>query len=343
MNRSIYFLRQFLKQKVGRLPQQEDKNAVKFSRQKVVVDRAKVLESAFSLIKHINKRAFLEVQYKDEQGTGLGPTLEFYCLFAQEIKNQPIWRKQMTDNTLFPAPLNLLKASNEEVLKLYELFRVAGMMIAKSISDDKLIDLPLSPLFWELCLGKKMNLFDLERLDKDLFRVFSELQLLANQRKEIEKRVFLDIDAKKRQIHAIKTAQGARVEDLGLTFTFPGYEEIELKMNGKNTEVTIDNLQEYIDLILHFLFHDTVKIQLQAFKKGFNMIFHIDTLKPFSTQLELEDMICGTLKNNEEWSNLQKLMENVVPAHGYHSKSVEYLNFLRFMSELQTDDRRKFL
>lgn len=28
------------------------------------------------------------------------------------------------------------------------------MMIAKSISDDRLIDLPMSTLFWDLVLGK---------------------------------------------------------------------------------------------------------------------------------------------------------------------------------------------
>jgi E3 ubiquitin-protein ligase TRIP12 len=32
-----------------------------------------------------------------------------------------------------------------------------------------------------------------------------------------------------------------------------------------------------------------------------------------------------------------------VPAHGYHSKSQEYLNFLRFISELEYEERRKFL
>ena len=94
---------------------------------------------------------------------------------------------------------------------------------------------------------------------------------------------------------------------------------------------------------MHFLFHDTVKIQVQAYKKGFNMIFPIDNLKPFSTTNELEDMICGTQRNNEEWTNVQKLMESVVPAHGYHSKSTQYLNFLKFMSELTHEERRKFL
>ena len=63
----------------------------------------------------------------------------------------------MTDNYLFPAPLNLQKISNDELQKVYELFRLSGMMIAKSISDDKLIDLPVSPIFWDLVLGKVSN------------------------------------------------------------------------------------------------------------------------------------------------------------------------------------------
>lgn len=37
-------------------------------------------------MKQINKRAFLEISYKDEVGTGLGPTLEFYYLVSNEIR-----------------------------------------------------------------------------------------------------------------------------------------------------------------------------------------------------------------------------------------------------------------
>jgi len=44
-------------------------------------------------------------------------------------------------------------------------------------------------------------------------------------------------------------------------------------------------------------------VQTSAFKKGFNSIFPIDSLKSFSTINELEDMICGTQRNEEEWKN----------------------------------------
>jgi hypothetical protein len=78
------------------------------------------LESAFTIIKSINKRAFLEIEFKDEIGTGLGPTLEFYSLLSDELRNQPldpliptcaIWRKSMPDNSLFPSPLSIQVSS----------------------------------------------------------------------------------------------------------------------------------------------------------------------------------------------------------------------------------------
>jgi E3 ubiquitin-protein ligase TRIP12 len=56
--------------------------------------------------------------------------------------------------------------------------------------------------------------------------------------------------------------QEARLEDLSLNFTLPGYPEIELKPDGKDTDVTLDNLQDYIDLTLHFMFHESLKIQI---------------------------------------------------------------------------------
>ena len=97
-------------------------------------------------------------------------------------------------------------------------------------------------------------------------------------------------------------------------------------------------------MVMHYFFHETVKIQIQAFKKGFNQIFPVENLRPFANSTtELEDMICGTQRNEEEWTNPQKLYEFIVPAHGYHVKSVQYLNFIRFITELNKEERRKFL
>ena len=41
-----------------------------------------------------SSRALLEIQYQDEVGTGLGPTLEFYTLVSREVQqaNLQMWR-----------------------------------------------------------------------------------------------------------------------------------------------------------------------------------------------------------------------------------------------------------
>ena len=48
--------------------------------------------------------------------------------------------------------------TEEEVTEVMKLFRLAGTFIAKSIVDDKLIDLPISNLMWDLLLGKVSQL-----------------------------------------------------------------------------------------------------------------------------------------------------------------------------------------
>lgn len=44
------------------------------------------------------------------------------------------------------------------------------------------------------------------------------------------------------------TLDSCPIEDLGLNFTLPGHPSIELRKNGQNIDVTIDNLENYIQV-----------------------------------------------------------------------------------------------
>ena len=44
------------------------------------------------------------------------------------------------------------------------------------------------------------------------------------------------------------TMDGCSIEDLDLDFTLPGYQNIELKKGGKDIPVTLDNLEEYLQV-----------------------------------------------------------------------------------------------
>ena len=115
------------------------------------------MTSAIDLIDKIKKRDLLEIEYLNEEGHGLGPTLEFYTNIADALKSEKggyLWRKDVPNNMLFPRAINNKNISASEAKRICELFRLAGTFTAKSIIDDRLIDLPMSPLMWQIMLGK---------------------------------------------------------------------------------------------------------------------------------------------------------------------------------------------
>ena len=135
--------------------EKEEKSRI--GHQKVKVERQRLIDSGLLIIDKLQKRSLLEIEYKDEVGHGLGPTLEFYTSIAQAITKEnggALWRKDVKDNCLFPAPIDIRKLNPEEIKRIGELFRMAGTFVAKSIVDDRLIELPISPLMWKILLGK---------------------------------------------------------------------------------------------------------------------------------------------------------------------------------------------
>lgn len=59
------------------------------------INRDELLKQAESVMQDLgSSRAMLEIQYENEVGTGLGPTLEFYALVSQELQRADLglWR-----------------------------------------------------------------------------------------------------------------------------------------------------------------------------------------------------------------------------------------------------------
>jgi hypothetical protein len=102
---------------------------------------------------------------------------------------------------LYPKSLS----PKDNVKEVCEKFQLAGIFVARSITDDRLMDLPISQLMWDILLQKKKNLFDLKKLDKGLFEIFSELQLMANRKQEIDE-MHVDPEMKQRLFAQVKSS-----------------------------------------------------------------------------------------------------------------------------------------
>jgi E3 ubiquitin-protein ligase TRIP12 len=185
---------------VGRLP-----------RQKLRVSRSSILEAAQKIVAEFSSTGtHLEIEFSGEVGTGLGPTLEFFSLVCDEIRRDAlrVWRPEVpgagscaapdsspasaprgakiTGSGMFPRPL---RASGLPTSTVKAHFTFLGKFMARGLLDGRLLDLPLSPLFFRLALGiregarsprRTTNLLrDLAEIDPDLSKSLSSLLTMA--------------------------------------------------------------------------------------------------------------------------------------------------------------------
>ena len=120
--------------------------------------------------------------------------------------------------------------------------------MAKACMDSRMVDINLSQTFykWIVCQDDSFNICDMQYVDMTLYKSLSQLYNVAIQKRRIER----DPSNTKESVNLASstlTLDGVVIEDLGLDFVLPGT-DFELKKNGKDIPVTIDNLDEYLEV-----------------------------------------------------------------------------------------------
>ncbi len=180
----------------------------KLKRKKIRVSRENLLDNAAVIFDAFgDSKSLLEFEYINEEGTGLGPTLEYYTLVIQEIlnKREKLWRKT-DDNTLFPIAM-IPKIQNQKLstpkkgisdgFSVVGTFKLLGTIVARAVLDQRVIDLPLSKTFWDLILDRGIGMEDMVLLDKGLYKTMHEMQKIVNKLKELQSNP--DIPSRQRQ------------------------------------------------------------------------------------------------------------------------------------------------
>ncbi|TDL21828.1 hypothetical protein BD410DRAFT_771174 [Rickenella mellea] len=315
----------------------------RLQRQKVRISRKHILESAFKVFElYGSSSSILEVEYFDEVGTGLGPTLEFYHLVSREFarRDLKIWRDADVThpgsyvhhpNGLFPAPLSPADIASDGGQKRTHVFRVIGQFVAKAMLDSRIIDMTFNKIFLKLILGEEVpkTLSSLKAVDAGL----------ANSLKKLRGSASDDCDAacpKKSEAVIIADTKFS-VEDLALDFTIPGY-DIELRPNGANIAVTSDNVDEYINEVIDAIIGSGAELQAKAFREGFSKVFPVTDLQAFSA----DELVILFGSADEDWSP-ETLTEAMKADHGFNVESRAIRDLIEIMSQYDNVTRRDFL
>ncbi|KAI0477679.1 hypothetical protein GGR56DRAFT_638249 [Xylariaceae sp. FL0804] len=321
----------------------------RLQRQKVRISRAKILESALKVMElYGSSQSILEVEYFEEVGTGLGPTLEFYSTVSKEFSKKKIklWREMDSNdsdefvsgpNGLFPRPLS---DDDPSVGIITQLFRMLGKFVARSMIDSRIIDINFNPTFFRIgegAKGVKPSLGAVKIVDPQLANSLKLIKKFVLAKKAIDEDPERTPAQKVRDTERI-VVEDTKLEDLALDFTLPGHPELELVPGGSHRQVTIDNVESYLEKVVDMTLGRGVKRQVEAFRTGFSQVFPYTALSAFTP----DELVTLFGRVEEDWS-LETLMDSIKADHGFNMDSRSVKNLLQTMSEMDPPLRRDFL
>ncbi|XP_023527252.1 E3 ubiquitin-protein ligase UPL4-like isoform X1 [Cucurbita pepo subsp. pepo] len=324
-------------------------------RKKALVLRDKILLSAAKMMdQYAHQKVLLEVEYDEEVGTGLGPTLEFYTLVSQEFQKYGLgmWRgdhdafipgkslniegRETIESPfgLFPRPwLSTVDIGELQFSEVIKKFTLMGQIVAKAIQDGRVMDIYFSKAFYKLILGQEVSIYDIQSFDPELGTVLLEFQALVNRSKLLE-----SVCEENSSSRLEFCYHDTNIEDLCLDFTLPGYPDCRLTSSQDNSMVNTKNLEDYVSLVADATLYSGISTQIEAFKSGFNQVFPIEHLQVFTAE-ELERLICG---EQDSWA-LSDLLDNIKFDHGYTASSPSIINLLEIIQDFDNEQQRAFL
>ncbi|KAL2755556.1 hypothetical protein ACRALDRAFT_1034293 [Sodiomyces alcalophilus JCM 7366] len=326
----------------------------RLQRQKVRISRSKILESALKVMELYGaSQSILEVEYFEEVGTGLGPTLEFYSTVSKEFskKKLKLWREMDSPESseyisgptgLFPRPMSDEEAAGPNWERYLTLFKMLGKFVARSMIDSRIIDLNFNPIFFRIGdasskSGVKPSLGAVKVVDPGLARSLKTIMKFSLAKKKIDEDPSRTPAQKVADTEAI-VVDDVRIEDLCLDFTLPGYPDIELVPDGAQVKLTMDNVDLYLDRVIDMTLGSGVRRQVDAFRTGFSQVFPYSALSAFTP----DELVSLFGQVEEDWS-LETLMDSMKADHGFNMDSKSVKNLLQIMSGMTTQERRDFL
>ncbi|XP_032197360.1 E3 ubiquitin-protein ligase HECTD1 isoform X6 [Mustela erminea] len=192
---------------------------------------------------------------------------------------------------------------------------------------------------------------DFELVNPHRARFLKEIKDLAVKRRQILSNKGLSEDEKNTKLQelVLKNPSGSgpplSIEDLGLNFQFCpssriyGFTAVDLKPSGEDEMITMDNAEEYVDLMFDFCMHTGIQKQMETFRDGFNKVFPMEKLSSFSHE-EVQMILCGN--QSPSWA-AEDIINYTEPKLGYTRDSPGFLRFVRVLCGMSSDERKAFL
>jgi len=304
------------KRKYEYLKQQLKKPSNVPNKIEIKVRRNTILEDSYRQVHSIpsNKvdtlKTKLWIEFDGEVGLDYGGVArEWFYLLSKEMFNPyyGLFEYSATDNYTLQINPNSGVCNEDHLLYFKFIGRVAGM----AVYHGKLLDGFFIRPFYKMMLGKSIELKDMESVDTEYFN--SLIWIKENDPSELE--LAFQVDE----------------ESFGQTVS------IELRPGGKETRVTNENKDEYIQLVIEWRFINRVRKQMDQFLAGFNELVPLNLIKIFD-EGELELLMCGIGSIDvKDWKG------NTVYKGDYHPNHIVIQWYWRVVLSFSNEMRSRLL
>ncbi|KAK8730688.1 hypothetical protein OTU49_007871 [Cherax quadricarinatus] len=251
----------------------------------------------------------LKVHFIGEEAEDAGGVRkEFFLLLLRELLNPDygMFTEYPDTRTIW------FKESSLETAATYSLI---GIVCGLAIYNFTIINLPFPLALYKKLLGQSVGLDDLVDLDPHLTRTLHEL--LEYEENDVEE-----------------------VYCMNFTVTqdfFGETKSIPLKPDGENIPVTLQNKQEYVDLLVDYKLNKSIESQYKAFHDGFYRVCGCVVLKLFQP-MELMALVIGN--ENYNWFELER---NTEYKGEYYADHEVIKMFWEVFHDLLLDQKKQFL
>ncbi|XP_053678583.1 E3 ubiquitin-protein ligase Nedd-4-like [Anopheles nili] len=280
----------------------------------IKVRRASIMEDSYRIINSVTRLDLLKtklwIEFEGEAGLDYGGLArEWFYLLSKEMFNPyyGLFEYSAMDNyTLQINPYSEL--CNEDHL-LY--FRFIGRIAGMAVYHGKLLDAFFIRPFYKMMLQKPIDLKDMEAVDTEYYN--SLVWIKENDPSELMLTFCVDEE------------------------TFGQTTQHELLPNGADIDVTNENKDEYIRLVIQWRFVSRVQVQMQAFLDGFGSLVPLNLLKIFDEH-ELELLMCGI-----QCIDLRDWKRNTLYKGDYYPNHLVIQWFWRAVLSFSTEMRARLL
>nr|CAB3267777.1 NEDD4-like E3 ubiquitin-protein ligase WWP1 [Phallusia mammillata] len=280
---------------------------------KINVGRPTIFEDSFQQIMHLQPydlRRRLYITFRGEEGLDYGGVArEWFFLVSHEVLNPMYCLFEYAGTSNYTLQINPASTINPDHIHY---FRFVGRFIAMALYHGKFIDTGFSLPFYKRMLNRKLTIKDIESVDEEFYN--SLVWIRDNNIEECGLELDFTMD----------------FEVLGKIDT------IELKKGGSEIQVTEENKDEYIKLMIDWRFSRGVESQTKSFLDGFNEVVPLQWLQYFDER-ELELMLCGMQEFDvDDW------MRNTI-YRNYNKNSKQVIWFWQYIREIDNEKRARLL